>query len=159
MTKISSSAWILNECEVTLSKDWQVLNRYIFSNVTCNAWRTSIAQRLHDDTAWLGVIKYIWIWTSSTVATITDTQLWTEIYRQEIDLINSSNTTTVSTIYASFPTWPTYTVYEAWVFLDASATSTLNTWSLLCHSIFWASITKPVDQVLTVKWTISINNV
>lgn len=155
---MKSSIGTLNECEITLKKDWITLSKYKFSNITCNAWRWSIAKRLYDNTSNLGVARYIAIGTSNTTATITDTVLGAEIYRQAVDVINSTNIGSQAIIYTSFPTWPTYTVKEAGVFLDATATNAPNTWSLLCHSIFTTPVTKPSDQVLTVKWTININN-
>lgn len=158
---MDSSIKTLNECEIILTKNWQITDTFKYPNITCDAGRESIANKLVDfspETSKLGVVQYIWIGTGNTAATITDTQLETEIYRQTIDEINSSHTWTVTTVYTTFPTWPSYTIEEAGVFLDASATTTLNTWSLLCRSIFWAPIVKPSDQALTVKWTISITN-
>lgn len=158
---MNSSLQTLNECEIILKKDWEVMNTFRYSNITCNAGRESIAKKLVDfspEISKLGVIQYIAIWTDNTATTVNDTQLGAEIYRQLIDEVNSSNVGTVVTVYTTFPTWPVYTAEEAGVFLDATATSSPNTWSLLCHTVFGAPVVKPSDQSLTVKWTISLTN-
>jgi len=158
---MESSIKTLNECEVTLTKNWVITATYKFCNVTCDAGRESLAARLVDfapEISKLGIIQYIAIGTDNTAATIWDTQLGAEIHRSPLDLINSVAVGTVATIYTTFPTWPSYTAEEAGVFTDIEATTTPNSWSLLCHSVFWVAIVKPSDQALTVKWTISITN-
>ncbi len=158
---MKSSIQTMNSCEVILKKDDNITDTYVFSNITCNAWRSSLINRLIDFSgvnSWKWVAKYIALWTSATTATITDIQLGAEIVRVPVDTFYTSATTTVATVYALFPLWPSYTVNEAWIFLDDTATATANTGSLLAHSIFSSPIVKPSDHSLTIKWTISITN-
>lgn len=157
---MNSSIQMHNTCRLILSdKAWNVISETIRENITCDAGRTSLIQRLFDDTtSELGKIKYIAVWISTATPTVGRTQLVSENIRAAIDPTRTTNSGTQVKVYARFWTGTALTVTEAWVFVDASATLSPNTGALLCYSTGWAAIVKPTTQVLTIEWTIAMVN-
>lgn len=152
---------ISNECKVTVyDEQGNFLRESVQHNITCNAGRASLVQRLYDDvTSGLWVIKYIAIGDDATpAASITDTILNNETKRELIITASTIQTTTSVKVYARFPTGYATTILEAGVFVDATSTATLNTGNLLCHSILITPISKASNEAVTIEWTIAINN-
>lgn len=150
----NSCRFILSDNEGNISYD------KTFSNITCIPGRTSLASILIDtsNTVGLGLAKYIAVGTDATGATVNDTKLWAETHRSAIDTDLSTQTTITTKVYARFWLGEAYTVSEAGLFIDASATSSADTWSLLCRSIPSPAIVKTTDKVLTLEWSIVMNN-
>lgn len=158
MEKISMFT-IYNKCKVILEDENGNIRSEEFTNTTCNAGRTEIAQRLIDSiTPDLGVAKYIAVGDDDTPATETDIALTNEVRREAVMLDLASNTTTVSKIYARFYRWYTLDVKEAGLFIWPDATAINGTGSMLAHSIFLAPIIKATQEIMTIERTVSIVN-
>ena len=156
---MNSSINMHNTCRLILEKDDVIVGEIINENITCDAWRISLLKRLYDDsTAGLWKIKYIAVGVATQTPSVGLTQLSNESIRAEIDSARTTTAWTQIKVYARFGIGTSLTVTEAGVFTDASATLSPNTGSLLCYSTWWTPIVKPTDQVLTIEWTININN-
>lgn len=157
---MQSSIKMHNTCKLTLSDiSWNIISEITQNNITCDAGRASLTQRMMDDTtSELWKIKYIAVGISTATPTTGRTQLVNENIRAPIDAIRTVVSGTQIKVYARFGTGTSLTVTEAWVFVNASATLSPNTWALLCYSTWWTAIVKPTAQVLTIEWTINMNN-
>lgn len=156
---MNSSINMHNTCKLILEKDGVILSETVRENITCDAWRISLIKRLYDDsTAWLGKIKYIAVWVSTQAPAVWLTQLSNENIRAEVDSTRTTLSGTQLKVYSRFWVWTSLTVTEAWVFVDSTATLSPNTGSMLCYSTGWTPLVKPTDQVLTIEWTINMNN-
>jgi hypothetical protein len=157
-----SNCGITNSCNVKIidPATGKIKSEKTYYNVTTNTGRASLAQRLLDsaNTAKLGVFQYGAVGTSTTAAAITDTLLGAETYRVAIDMVICSRTNAVLTCQFAFTTGWSGTIYEAGIFIDASATASTNTGTLLVRSVF-AGETKTASEHLLITWTISLINV
>lgn len=150
-----------NEVKISVFENWKLKNKFIYPNITCKAGRTSLAKRIIDfspEEAELWVVKYIAVWDDNSTPTENDTTLNNEIARVAITQASCTFTDNVVKVYATFPVWTTLTIREAWLFIDSTATTSADSWKLLCHSAFWVTISKTSIQAITIEWTIAILN-
>lgn len=150
---------LYNTCKVSITKPDGSVQEKVFLNMTCNAGRGSLAKVLSgDNSVELGKIKYIAIGTGGTPAVVTDVALETEQYRSAIleDYTELSEVTLK--VYARFQPWYAIDVAEAGLFIDATASSTNGSGTLLARSVFDTSQTKESDDAMTIEWTINVIN-
>ena len=150
---------ICNSCKVTLEDEKGNLRSYEFPNITCTAGRVEIARRLIEPlVADIWVAKYIAVWDMTIPPAESDTALWNEIRREELLYSLSSRVDNVTKVYARFYRWYPLYVAEAGLFIWPNAISTNGSWSLLCHSLFPVPIDKLTQEIMTIEWTISVEN-
>lgn len=157
---MNSALFLHNTCRLSLTDiHGNIVSDTIKENITCDIWRASLLKRLSDDTTTgLWKIQHIAIGIGTQTPSVGLSQLNNENLRSAVDTIRTVFSWTQIKVYASFWTWTSLSVSEAWVFLDSTSTLSPNTGSILCYSTGWTPIIKPTDQVLTIEWTININN-
>lgn len=156
-----SSCWSIgNRVRITVEdQSGNVLRTVEKNNITCNAWRGSIAQRLvNSSIAEKWSIRYIAVWDDTQTSLETRTVLKNETYRSPILSVRTIVSGTTLKVYARFNQPAVINIEEAWLFLDAEATAALNSGSLLAYSTWFPVVTKQVSEVVTIEWTVYIEN-
>ena len=158
IVKMKSLCNVANKVTVTVEDENWVKRTQEFTNITCTAGRTQLAQRLIDTTTDLGVAKYIAVGDGVTAPAESDIGLTNEIVRSAIITDLSTNTTTSTNVYARFWRGDSLVLHEAGLFIWPTATSTNGSGALLCHSLFGSTVTKSAVEILTIQWTINVLN-
>lgn len=131
----------------------KVLRTYVYRNLVPTVARQMIANNLTSGSP-TNVMKitHCALGSSSTAPANGDTQLGTEVYRNNIaSLTNSANIAYATGFFSATETSGTYA--EAGIFSDG--TGTANSGVLVSHVLI--SITKSTSVTLTLDWTLTIS--
>lgn len=124
----------------------------VVHNLLPTVGRTAIIRRLMADPAYTNIINKVALGTGSTAPANADTQLQTEVYRNNpASLTYANNIGYLSGFFNAAETSGTYA--EVGLFIDGTAAA--NTGVLFSHAL--ASITKSAIQTLTVDWIITLS--
>ena len=131
--------------------DTLALDRYVTHNVACNAGRAVLLNFVGNAASLTGV-QYFAVGTGTGTPSSSDTQLFTELYRQvPTATLVSGNQMIITTTFSSAQGNGTYT--EAGLCGDG-ATSSANTGQLFAHSPYVYNKTSSI--VLTNQYTITL---
>lgn len=118
-------------------------------NLVTTAGKTFIASRMTDTSN--AVMGFMWVGTSTTAATVSDTDLITPIAGGRLALTSSTPTANVIAYAATFNAGvATGTITEAGIF-NANSAGTM-----LCRTVF-AAVTKGASDILTINWNVTVS--
>lgn len=118
-------------------------------NLVTTAGKTHIASRMVGTSS--GVMSHMWVGTSSTAASVSDTDLITPCASGRLALTSSIPTANVIAYLATFNAGiATATITEAGIF-NANSAGTM-----LCRTVF-SAIGKGASDVLTISWSVTIS--
>ena len=131
-----------------------LVDTIIMKNLITSAGKQAIAKRIGDliDTA---VVQYISLGSGSTAATVSDTTMATEVYREfAATITNATNVLTVETVIAS--TESNGVTFREIGIIGVDGTNTLNTGTLISRAIMSPEIAKDSGTVVTIKWELTV---
>ncbi len=126
---------------------------YKTTNLITTVGRSTIAQRLANDTTYTGIINYGSLGTSSTTPVDGNTQLGTEVFRKvTASVSNTTNIAFIDFFYSKTDTNGTYN--EFGTFIDGTATA--NSGQMFTHALTGGWV-KTASESMTValQYTIS----